>query len=555
MMRFCLSVLLVSFQTAMALAQAAADSLKFEVADVHSSPHITQPVVRGPFTSSDRYELRFATMLDLIRIAYNVDPERVSGGPSWLEMDRFDVLAKPPSGSGSGAEVRRQMLQALLAERFDLAIHNDSRPVPAYALTVAKGGKLKEADGAGESGCNFVVQNAPPPGPPGGGPITLPVIAYTCKNTTMEAFAAGMLSFAGAGQYFNNRLVVDRTDLKGTWDFSFRFTPKIPAGIPATGESIPLFEALEQQLGLKLDAATVPMPTIVVDRVNRKPTENSAEAMKKFPALPMEFEVASLKPVAPDAPRGPGGPRPDIKNGRLYLPGISLKNLISVAWDVNGDDLLVNMPKWAEDDRYDINAKAPASVALGNLSPDRNGIPVNIDALRPMIRSLLIERFKLAAHTENRPVTAYTLLAPKPKLKKADPTSRTRWQEGVMPDAKANKNANASLGRLVTCQNVSMAQFAELLPRIAPGYLHTEVIDATGLEGGWDFTFSFSPMGVLQMNRKPAENAANGEASDPTEALSLFDALNRQLGLKLETQKRPISVLVIDHIERTPIEN
>jgi len=553
MMRFRLCVLLLCFQTAVAFCQAATDGPKFEVADVHSSPHTNQLVVRGPFTSSDRYELRWATMLDLIRIAYNVDPERVSGGPSWLEMDRFDVLAKPPSGSST--EARRQMLQALLAERFGLAIHNDSKPVPAYGLTVAKSGKLKEADASGESGCNFAVQNAPSGPPAGGGPITLPVIAYTCKNTTMAAFAAGMLSLAGAGQYFNNRLVVDQTKLEGAWDFSFRFTPKFPAGIQTTGEVIPLFDALDQQLGLKLEAATVPMPAIVVDRVNRKPTENSAEAMKKFPPLPMEFEVASLKPVAPDAPRGPNGPRPDVKNGRLYLPGISLKNLISIAWDINGDDLLVNVPKWAEDDRYDINAKAPASVALGNLNPDRNGIPVNIDALRPMIRSLLIERFKLAAHTEDRQINAYTLLAAKPKLQKADPASRTSWKEGVPPDAKANKNANTSLGRLVTCQNMTMAQFAELLPSIAPGYLHTQVIDSTGLEGGWDFTFSFSPMGVLQMNRKPNENAANGEAADPTEALSLFEALNRQLGLKLETQKRPHPVLVIDHIERTPAEN
>jgi uncharacterized protein (TIGR03435 family) len=553
MMRFCLCVLVLAFQTVAALAQAAADRPKFEVADVHSSPHTTQPVVRGPFTSSDRYELRFATMLDLIRIAYNVDREKVSGGPSWLEFDRFDVIAKPPTGSSN--EARRQMLQSLLAERFDLAIHNDSKPLPAYALTVAKPGKLKEADGSGESGCNFNVQNAPSGPPAGGGPITLPVIVYTCKNTTMEAFAAGMLSFAGAGQYFNNRLVVDQTNLKGAWDFSFRFTPKIPAGIPTTGESIPLFDALDQQLGLKLDAATVPMASIVVDRVNRKPTENSEEAMKKFPPLPTEFEVASLKPVAPDAPRGPNGPRPDIKNGRLYLPGISLKNLISVAWEMNGDDFLVNMPKWADDDRYDINAKAPASVALGNLNPDRNGIPVNIDAIRPMLRALLIERFKLAAHTENRPVNAYTLAAPKPKLKKSDPATRTKCQEGAAPDAKANKNANPSLGRLVTCQNLTMAQFAELLPSIAPGYVRTDVIDATGLEGGWDFTFSFSPMGVLQMNRKPNENPANGEASDPTEALSLPEALSRQLGLKLDAQKRPVPVLVIDHIERTPIEN
>jgi uncharacterized protein (TIGR03435 family) len=156
-------------------------------------------------------------------------------------------------------------------------------------------------------------------------------------------------------------------------------------------------------------------------------------------------------------------------------------------------------------------------------------------------------------------VNAYRLLAGKPKLKKADPASRTRWQEGALPDAKNSKNANASLGRLVTCQNVTMAQFAELLPGIAPGYLRTDVIDATGLEGGYDFTFSFSPAGVLQLNRPSGGDgnatSPNGEASDPTMALSLFDSIAKQLGLKLETEKRPMPVLVIDKIERQPTEN
>ena len=64
-------------------------------------------------------------------------------------------------------------------------------------------------------------------------------------------------------------------------------------------------------------------------------------------------------------------------------------------------------------------------------------MPVNLDALRPMIRALIVERFKMEAHMENRPMTAYTLVAAKPKLKKADPTTRTKWQEGALPDSKA----------------------------------------------------------------------------------------------------------------------
>jgi hypothetical protein len=139
-------------------------------------------------------------------------------------------------------------------------------------------------------------------------------------------------------------------------------------------------------------------------------------------------------------------------------------------------------------------------------------------------------------------------------LGKADAATRTRWQEGALPDSKPGKNANASLGRLVTCQNVTMAQFADLLPGIAPGYLRTEVVDNTGLEGGYDFTFSFSPAGVLQIGRGPNGDASS-EASEPTGAISLFDAMTNQLGLKLELQKRPMPVLVIDKVERKPTEN
>jgi uncharacterized protein (TIGR03435 family) len=291
--------------------------------------------------------------------------------------------------------------------------------------------------------------------------------------------------------------------------------------------------------------------------------------MKSFPPQPTEFEVASLKPSPPDARPG----QPDIKNGRLYLPGISLQNLVMIAWDLNGPEFMVGAPKWLNDDKYEILAKTPEGVAIGDLTPSRNAIPVNIDALRPMLRALIVERFQIAAHDEERPMDAYTLVANKPKLKKADPTSRTKWQEGNATDLKGDKNANPALGRLVTCQNVTMAQFAEMLPTIASGYVRTNVVDSTGLEGGYDFTFSFSPINVLQsaQSAKPpsgdatsstttsatssATTSATTSAADPVEALSLFNAVSKQLGLKLETVKRPVRVLVIDKIERKPLEN
>jgi uncharacterized protein (TIGR03435 family) len=543
----------LSFVSVCAFGQSEANAPKFEVADVHNSPHATQPFARGPFFSTGRYELRFATMVDMIHLAYDIDPEKVSGGPSWLEMDRFDVFAKIPTHTTT--ESRRQMLQSLLSERFKLAVHNDSRPMAAWALKVPKHAELKESDGSGAPGCDFNVLNAPTGPPQPGQSIQLPTLVYTCRNTSMENFAAGMLNIPAAGQYLNNTLVVDKTDLKGNYDFTLRYTPKVPVGISTTGESIPFPDAVEKQLGLKLELTNTPMPVLAVDSVNRKPSENSAEAMKAFPPLPTEFEVASLKPSDPNASgggRGGQGPRPDIKNGRVYLPQIALKNLIYIAWDINSDDLVSGAPKWLDDDKYDIVAKAPDGVAIGDLTPSRNVVPVNIDAIRPMLQSLLKERFKMEVHTETRPVNAYDLVSVKPKLKQADPAARTKWSEGPQPDSKG-KNANTALGRLVNCQNVTMAQFAALLPGIAPGYLHTDVLDKTGLEGGYDFTFSFSPIGAINLSKRAG--TADSEAADPSGVISLFDAMVKQLGLKLEQQKRPTPVLVIDHIERKAIEN
>jgi uncharacterized protein (TIGR03435 family) len=104
-----------------------------------------------------------------------------------------------------------------------------------------------------------------------------------------------------------------------------------------------------------------------------------------------------------------------------------------------------------------------------------------------------------------------------------------------------------------------MKQFAEQLPALAGGYLFSPVLDSTGLEGAWDFTLNFSMAGVANMGSRGADGSPassdSATASDPSGALSLFDAISKQLGLKLEKQKRPLPVMVIDHVERKPTEN
>src|SRR5436309_2405642 len=142
-MRICVCTFLAALLSLAAHGQNTETKMQFEVTDVHASPHYSFSAARGPFFSTSRYELRDASLVDLIHIAYDVDPEKISGGPSWVEMDRFDIFAK--TSDASNAESRRRMLQALLADRFKLVTHNDSRPMPAWALTAGKHGGLKES--------------------------------------------------------------------------------------------------------------------------------------------------------------------------------------------------------------------------------------------------------------------------------------------------------------------------------------------------------------------------------------------------------------------------
>jgi uncharacterized protein (TIGR03435 family) len=102
-------------------------SPKFEIADVHANQRTQNAPIPNPAVRNGRYEIRQATMVDLIRIAYGFDNDKILGGPNWLELDRFDVIAKVPADST--AETRKQMLQALLEDRFKLQVHKETKPL------------------------------------------------------------------------------------------------------------------------------------------------------------------------------------------------------------------------------------------------------------------------------------------------------------------------------------------------------------------------------------------------------------------------------------------
>jgi uncharacterized protein (TIGR03435 family) len=128
-------------------------------------------------------------------------------------------------------------------------------------------------------------------------------------------------------------------------------------------------------------------------------------------------------------------------------------------------------------------------------------------------------------------------------------------------DGKDPRLTSPVLSRLLTCENMTLAQFADLLPTLANGYAHTNVVDTTGLTDAYDFTLSFSAAGLLRSGATPGQTPAapgalpGAAAADPNGAVSLPDAINRELGLKLELKKRPTQVLVIDHLDEKPTEN
>jgi uncharacterized protein (TIGR03435 family) len=148
---------------------------------------------------------------------------------------------------------------------------------------------------------------------------------------------------------------------------------------------------------------------------------------------------------------------------------------------------------------------------------------------------------------------AYTLVAVKPKMKKADSASRSHCIRGNAPAGSPPGST------LLTCQNTTMDDFADQLMNAGTGSAWP-IQNSTGLEGGWDFTLTYRRgpgpmMPGAQAGGAEGRGAAVAEASDPGGTLTIFAAVEKQLGLKLELQKRPEPVIVIDHLEEKPSGN
>jgi uncharacterized protein (TIGR03435 family) len=259
----------------------------------------------GMSVDGSRVDIRFLSMADLVRTAYKVKPYQVSGVENSMTSDRWDIQAKLPEGATK--EQVPEMLQALLADRFKLKIHRDSKDQPVYALTTGKGGpKFEESapDKPAAEDAPKVPSNQLSVSRDANGAVVRTGQGGTMRmsmgpNGTMHMENEKMTMEAMAEMLtgFMDRPVVDMTGLKGTYKIGLDLSMddlrnaarKVGVAMPGgpapggAGPAAPVPEASEptsslfstiQQLGLKLEARKAPVEIIVVDHVEKTPTEN-----------------------------------------------------------------------------------------------------------------------------------------------------------------------------------------------------------------------------------------------------------------------------------------
>jgi uncharacterized protein (TIGR03435 family) len=296
-------VVLVTLAVTAGFAQTSSDQPKFEVASVKPGPPDGigsmngGPLPVGPFnqTNHDPGRITWTNVRlgRVIQVAYDSPIDRISG-PDWLFDDVVSIAATVPTGTSVGDF--KLMVQSLLAERFKLTVHRETKQVSGYALEVAKNGpKLKESakglvkESKGDvkrdeacRGCNAIViqDESGFPAPRPGNPMFLPGSGFSATIAVNGKNRASVL-YGGAkaiADYLGNAIgspVVDRTGLTGIYDIHLEFVPDAPNATTAAAEpGTGIFDAVQSQLGLKLAAAKVPVETLVVDHVERVPTEN-----------------------------------------------------------------------------------------------------------------------------------------------------------------------------------------------------------------------------------------------------------------------------------------
>ena len=271
-------------------------NLQFEVASVKPNTSGSGSIsIGGP--NPNRFNATNAPVRMLLRTAFRVQDYQIIGGPSWITTDRFDIEAKadglkpgdPCFGPACPPGPLQIMLQNLLADRFQLKTHHETREVPMYELTIIKSGfRLKDVPPPPRP-----EPGAPAPPPPPAPGAELPAArpgSILMGRGQLAAGAATVASLAAVLSQNLGRPVIDKTGITGFYDFTLTWTPgpaegggppgPLGPGLPGGPQPLPvdpsgpsIFTAIQEQWGLKLDSTKGPVDVLVIDSVS-KPSEN-----------------------------------------------------------------------------------------------------------------------------------------------------------------------------------------------------------------------------------------------------------------------------------------
>jgi uncharacterized protein (TIGR03435 family) len=257
---------------------AATPRLEFEVASIKLNKSSDARVLIG--ARGGRFTATNVPLQSLMTRAYKIKEIQLSGAPAWLISDRYDIEAKA-EGSPNPDEMRA-MLQALFEDRLHLKFHREMKELPIYALVVAKPGKLKGSEGE----CADATLQKAPRKP--GEPPAVPCGRVTTFDGHLLGEKIGIEQLIEPLSQLSGRIVLDKTNLTGKYDINVQYTPErrqlpasltsSPADLPLAPQAAdpsgpPLFTAIQDQLGLKLESKKEPVEIMVIDHIER-PSDN-----------------------------------------------------------------------------------------------------------------------------------------------------------------------------------------------------------------------------------------------------------------------------------------